>query len=88
VSRQEVALGQDSLNAAVDIRERRPHGGRPLLEADYPGRLIGHGVVVEQVPGQQDVERGQVPDAHGGDDSSIDVLLSGQVRGRILTAVP
>jgi hypothetical protein len=32
--------------------------------------------VVDQIPGQQDVERGQVPDAYRGDDGSIDVLCS------------
>jgi hypothetical protein len=44
VSRHEVAPGQDDLDAAADVRERLPHGGRPLLEADYAGRLAGHGV--------------------------------------------
>jgi hypothetical protein len=32
-------------------------------------------VVVDQIPDQHGVERGQVPDAHRGDDRSIDVLL-------------
>jgi hypothetical protein len=31
--------------------------------------------MVDQIPGQQDVERGQVPDAYRGDDRSIDILL-------------